>query len=199
MSKLRMLVLTGVPGVGKTTVMRKLIAALGDRLERDRYRTLDYVVVGRTAVLGVYEAGEIFAGTDKLSMTVAPHAEAFVADLAQQSAPRFDAVAFEGDRLCGGKFIRHCQRYATVRVVALDLPPEVLAARREAREFETGKAQDAIWLKGRESKVANVIAEFLAERRTVETDEQVAALVEDLRAWLMGEAVVEVRTPLMLF
>jgi hypothetical protein len=191
----RVLAITGVPGVGKSTCMLNVIAALGGQDRRSRYGLLDYAVCRNVAVLGVYDDSSPFGGTDKLAMNVQQHAEDFVRQVDANAVPLVDAIAFEGDRLCGSKFLTLCRARADTRIVVLETDSALLKDRRDLRSFEVGKEQDATWLRGRESKVAGVIAEFAAERRTVNTLAENTTLAGELAAWLRYETTVEIPQP----
>jgi ABC-type dipeptide/oligopeptide/nickel transport system ATPase component len=196
----RILAIAGVPGVGKSTTMKALMDKLNGQRQWSRWGLLDYTICNQTAVLGVYDASNPFGGTDKLSMAVHEDAFVFVQQVEANRIPGVQSIAFEGDRLCSAKFLNAIRGMTNVelRFIVLQISPEALRERRANRSFQVGKEQDATWLRGRESKVANLIAEQNAEVRVVETSEEQQALAEELRAWLAGEVHVELSKPLML-
>ena len=92
----------GSPGTGKTTLFRKymedktwigvepakLVSAMYNT-ERDLY------------ILGKYEEGETFAGTDRLSMAVQPPLQEWIAS-------HNCNILFEGDRVFNQSFLEFC-------------------------------------------------------------------------------------------
>lgn len=103
---------------------------------------------------GVVELGRRrstgFSGTDALGMSVITRVEPWLADL---EAP----VLFgEGDRLANARFFRAAQARGPLEVVLLEDPAGLASARRAQR----GSNQKPAWLRGRESKVFNLAAEW---------------------------------------
>lgn len=142
----RLLYVIGVPGSGKTTLVRQLV--LGRRRR----------VLSKPFAHTLYEDGLVqlgrdrlgHGGTDALSMNVQPSAVAALQTRAWQR------VLAEGDRLANTAFFEAARDAGYgVDVVHLKVPPELAAQRRTER----GTDQSATWLAGRESKVRN-----LAER-----------------------------------
>ena len=139
----------GAPGTGKSTLMKECMS----RWEWEHHRTgqLDHYVSGDLIVLGVYPDDEVFGGTDKLSMSIAPQVVEFL-DNNQDKI-----ILFEGDRLNSKKFFHQVlDKGWNLRIVALDVSRE----ERDRRYAERGSDQDPTWLQGRISKVENVIKEF---------------------------------------
>jgi GTPase SAR1 family protein len=139
-----LLYIIGVPGSGKTTLMRELVLGRRRRVEMQPFAHTVYedglVQLGRDR--GTH------GGTDALSMSVQPHV---VAALETGVWPR---VIAEGDRLANTAFFDAAFAAGyTVSVVLLDVPPEVAAERRAARHTN----QDERWLRGRETKVAHLV------------------------------------------
>jgi hypothetical protein len=142
----RLLYVIGVPGCGKTTLVRSLV--LGRRRR----------VMAKPFAFTTYEDGLVqlgrdrlgHGGTDALSMSVQPSV------VAALGARVWQRVLGEGDRLANLAFFEAARDVGySVDVLHLRVPPEVAAARRAER----GTTQDEKWLTGRESKVRN-----LAER-----------------------------------
>ena len=139
----------GAPGTGKSTLMKSWMSRWDWDYERDGL--VDHYVSGDLIVLGKYDPEEIFGGTDKLSMSVAPEVEKFL------DKHEDKIILFEGDRLNSKKFFQEVlDKGWNLRIVALDVPKE----ERERRYEERGSEQDPTWLQGRISKVENVIEEF---------------------------------------
>ncbi len=159
-----LLYLLGVPGVGKSTLMARLVQGKRRRVRLDPFAHTVYedglVQLGR-------ERAD-FSGTDSLSMSVMPKA---IAALEAGAWPR---IVAEGDRLASAKYFQAAEDagYSLV-VVLLEAPEEVCAERRAER----GSAQDPSWMAGRRTKVAR-----LAEWVTLWLDarEPVELLAEQL-------------------
>lgn len=188
---MKILSIIGVPGVGKTFLVGKLMSELGGIISRGRLGLCDYtgVLEGRhIRILGKYEDGEIFAGTDRLSHSVLPDAKSLVEDSADS-----DVIIFEGDRLANAAFFNVCKQRCTglgdFRLVILTLNATLLKERRDARAFEYGKTQNPTWLAGRESKVRNLRDQFDGETWPVDNDEQVEKAVQNFAAWIRGGVV----------
>ena len=190
---MRILIVGGVPGVGKTKFMRLLIEPLISAgvarhglLEYTTYRQIN--PVRQLIVLGKYGT-DTFAGTDKLSMAVQPYAQTFIAK--QMDLLDAPPVALEGDRLFNIPFIDLCREIGNeVKVLTLSATPSVLAERRAARVAVVGKGQNQSWLNGRETKVKNV-SEFahwrkLLEPVCVDTLEMAEAAAEKHRVWVLA-------------
>ena len=142
----------GAPGTGKSTLMKQWMSRW--TWEYQRTGQLDHYISGDLVVLGVYPSDEVFGGTDKLSMSIAPQVVEFL-DNNQDKV-----ILFEGDRLNSKKFFQQVlDKGWNLRIVALDVPKE----ERERRYEERGSDQDPTWLQGRISKVENVIEEFGAK------------------------------------
>ena len=100
----RVIAMGGEPATGKTTLMFKLISMADDWQIVKPQKLLDamYSKKLNLYILGKYaNDGNVFQGTDRLSMAVQPDALKFFEQLT------FDAddvnVIFEGDRLFNGK------------------------------------------------------------------------------------------------
>jgi broad-specificity NMP kinase len=142
----------GVPGTGKTTLFRKymedknwiecapakLVTAMYNP-ERDLY------------ILGKYDEGETFAGTDRLSMAVQPPLQEWIAS---QNCN----ILFEGDRVFNQSFLEFCMGLPNtdLQVVYLKAPKTML----EQRYKDRGSDQSEQFLRGRETKYSNILSNF---------------------------------------
>lgn len=185
---MRVLAIGGVPGCGKTTLMRRFIERSAQSLgpwETFSAGLLRGIInrERKVVVLGVYEPGEVFAGTDKLSMAVSSDAKKFVADAAGFfDLPKglgFDdcALIFEGDRLFNASFLSFCHARRYTRALVVDVSSEILSARRRAR----GTDQSPSWLVGRETKIRNIVDKLAPsgaiERWPNDTDRETEAII----------------------
>jgi hypothetical protein len=116
----------------------KLVSAMYNT-ERDLY------------VLGKYEEGEVFAGTDRLSMAVQPAMQEWIAS-------HNCNVLFEGDRIFNQSFLEFAMGLpdTELHIVFLNAPKNVL----EQRYKDRGSDQSEQFLRGRETKYSNLLSNF---------------------------------------
>ncbi len=142
----------GQPGTGKTTLFRKYmedkqwistepakLVAASYNVERDLY------------ILGKYEEGEVFAGTDRLSMAVQPSLQEWIKS-------HNCNILFEGDRVFNQSFLEFCMGLpdTDLQIVYLKTPKEIL----EQRYKDRGSDQSEQFLRGRETKYSNLLSNF---------------------------------------
>lgn len=147
---MKVIALFGEPGCGKTTLMREVLKKLSidsSTLKED-FKLVPHHKKDNVFVLGKYEEGEIFAGTDRMSMAVQPEAVKFL-----ESIPTDSIILFEGDRLCTASFLEHCNNNYNLNLIYLKTGRDT----RKVRYGERGSSQNETWLAGRESKVSNIL------------------------------------------
>lgn len=148
----KLIAVGGQPGTGKTTLFRtfmqgkkwiecepaKLISAMYNE-ELDLY------------VLGKYQEGETFAGTDRLSMAVQPEVQKWIQKINSN-------VLFEGDRIFNQSFLEFAMGLdqTDMQVVYLKAPKDIL----EQRYRDRGSDQSEQFLRGRETKYSNILSNF---------------------------------------
>jgi broad-specificity NMP kinase len=148
----KLIAVGGQPGTGKTTLFRKfmedkkwiecepakLISAMYNE-EMDLY------------ILGKYQEGETFAGTDRLSMAVQPEIQKWIQGINSN-------VLFEGDRIFNQSFLEFAMGLdqTDLQVVYLKAPKEIL----EQRYKDRGSDQSEQFLRGRETKYSNLLSNF---------------------------------------
>lgn len=157
----------GEPGAGKSTLMKRLIDHYKPTPKYDAVKLVPYLQAGNLYILGKYEEGEVFSGTDRMSMAVQPEAVKFLATL-----PEDATVMYEGDRLFNSSFLEHCNANYVLKVIYLGTHPQV----RQQRYKDRGSEQNETWLRGRETKVANILSNmelmWVTERYWNDTLEQ---------------------------
>jgi hypothetical protein len=144
----------GEPGVGKTT----LLAAATEGLEwYVGYKPFAHVIYDNPGVaeLGPRKANA-FSGTDGLSMSAHPKVVDWLT-----MAP-FSLILGEGDRLSSGKFFTAVKEKGyNLTVVHLVASPMTMENRRIERAAGANlPLQNSTWLRGRQTKVANLAAEW---------------------------------------
>jgi broad-specificity NMP kinase len=142
----------GVPGTGKTTLFRKFMEAhTWEKVEPKKMLPALYCKELDLYILGKYEDGETFAGTDRLSMAVQPVAQEFVTETTSN-------VLFEGDRIFNQSFLEFAMGLNGVdlQVIYLKVPEAMLQQRYKDR----GSDQSETFLKGRTTKYSNILSNF---------------------------------------
>lgn len=148
----KLIAVGGQPGTGKTTLFRKFMEGkdwidiapvklvnASYNLDRDLY------------ILGKYEEGETFAGTDRLSMAVQPEMQKWI-------QTHNCNILFEGDRIFNQSFLEFAMGLPNtdLQVVYLKAPKEIL----EQRYKDRGSDQSEQFLRGRETKYSNLLSNF---------------------------------------
>jgi uridine kinase len=145
---MRVIAIGGEPGSGKSTLMKKLIEVFEVEPKYNEVKLVPYLQKGNVYVLGKYEEGEVFSGTDRMSMAVQPEAIKFLSTL-----PSDAVVLYEGDRLFTSSFLEHCLDMYDLNIIYLQTKKEV----RQERYKDRGSDQNETWLQGRETKIANIL------------------------------------------
>ena len=150
----------GSPGTGKTTLFRKYMESKNFMpIEPAKLVTAMYNVQRDLYILGKYEEGEVFAGTDRLSMACQPNIQEWIAS-------HNCNVLFEGDRIFNQSFLEFAMGLpdTELHIVYLTAPKPVL----EQRYKDRGSEQSEQFLRGRETKYSNLLSNFDLMPYTVE-------------------------------
>lgn len=142
----------GQPGTGKTTLFRKYMEGKDWIVgEPAKLVSASYNVERDLYILGKYEEGETFAGTDRLSMAVQPPLQEWIAS-------HNCNILFEGDRVFNQSFLEFCMGLPNtdLKVVYLKAPKDLL----EQRYKDRGSEQSDQFLRGRETKYSNLLSNF---------------------------------------
>jgi uridine kinase len=145
---MKVIAIGGNPGSGKSTLMKRLIEYYTPEKKYDEVKLVPYLQNNNIYILGKYDEGEVFSGTDRMSMAVQPEAIKFLACL-----PKDSIVLYEGDRLFTASFLEDCADKYDLKIFHLSTNAEV----REERYKERGSNQNVTWLQGRESKINNIL------------------------------------------
>jgi broad-specificity NMP kinase len=148
----KLMAVGGQPGTGKTTLFRKFMESYQwETVEPKKMLPALYCKELDLYVLGKYEDGETFAGTDRLSMAVQPVAQSFVAETTSN-------ILFEGDRIFNQSFLEFAMglENTDLQVLYLKVPNDLL----KQRYADRGSDQSETFLKGRATKYNNILSNF---------------------------------------
>ena len=146
---MKVIAIGGEPGAGKSTLLKEIIKHYGVEPKYDAFKLVPYLQKENIYVLGKYEEGEVFSGTDRMSMAVQPEAVKFLKSLSNDSI-----VLFEGDRLFTVSFLEHCLDKYDLSIIYISTTKQI----REERYKERGSNQNETWLQGRETKISNIMS-----------------------------------------
>ena len=155
---MKIVAIGGEPGSGKTTLIKEILSAKNWTKKYDAFKLVPYLQYENCYILGKYDDGEVFSGTDRMSMAVQPEAIKFLASL-----PSSSIVVYEGDRLFTASFLEHCVDNYDCEIVYLETDRGI----REERYKERGSAQNETWLQGRETKISNILGNMALMFNTV--------------------------------
>lgn len=146
--------IAGRPGTGKSTLMRKFISEYASDWKKVSPAKLVEALYSEstdTYIVGKYEDGETFPGTDKLSMGCPPEVTKWLQSTSAN-------VIFEGDRLTGGKFYDALTELKNTKlhIIVISVKEETLTERYKER----GSDQNEVFLRGRATKISNVLSNF---------------------------------------
>jgi len=184
---MKIVCLLGEPGAGKSTLMKRLIDELDVNLRY--FDAVDLVPFHTNSdrkimVLGKYEDGEVFGGTDKMSMQVQAYAVEFLDNLDKNTLFKdVEVILFEGDRLANSKFLEHFSEDHQLYVIYLQTSEKT----RKQRFLERNSDQNETWLAGRNTKVQNIVKNFLLmdyiekwDNNNLEDQSKIVARVEGI-------------------
>jgi hypothetical protein len=148
---MKIVAMIGEPASGKTTIVREMMRRLSPGMPFKSglvhgTKHMDEKII----VLGFYNDGDTFCGTDKFSMAAQPQVQLYIDQLIFNS--REWNIFFEGDRLGNLSFLSWCAERLDIKVFVLECTEETKAARHKARN----DTQTETFLKGRKTKISNI-------------------------------------------
>ena len=157
-AEFKVIAVGGEPATGKTTLMFKIIDMADDWVTCKPEKLLDalYSKKLNTYVLGKYEKGSTFQGTDRLSMAVQPDAEKFIDTLNYEDSDV--NIIFEGDRLFNSKFLEHIANNTNqFTVVILEADKDVV----KQRHIDRNDTQTEKFINSRKTKLDNICSSLV--------------------------------------
>lgn len=148
----KLIAVGGQPGTGKTTLFRKFMEGKKwIECEPAKLVSAMYNEEMDLYILGKYQVGETFAGTDRLSMAVQPELQKWI-------QTHNSNILFEGDRVFNQSFLEFSMNleHTDLQVIYLKTSKEIL----EQRYKDRGSDQSEQFLKGRETKYSNLLSNF---------------------------------------
>jgi hypothetical protein len=150
----KVIAMGGEPATGKTTLMFRLISMADDWQTVKPQKLLDamYSKKLNLYILGKYaNDGNVFQGTDRLSMAVQPDAEKFFSDLWENGDVN---VIFEGDRLFNAKLLDKLAETfpTTFKILILRVKDSTL----DQRHIDRKDDQDDKFKNSRKTKISNI-------------------------------------------
>jgi hypothetical protein len=159
--------------------MKQFMEAVGGEWKADRpIDLLDSHVSGDYRVLGKYEEGEVFCGTDRLSMAVSPKAVEFL------STKPDEVIVGEGDRLNNAGFFDAAGDDLTI--IHLFVSDE----ERERRYKERGSDQSEKFIQTVRTKCSNILERF-GDQQTLFGEEEGCVLEAQHETPEDTQAIVE--------
>ena len=150
MKSRKLVAVGGQPGTGKTTLFRKFMEDKNwIEAEPAKLVSAMYNEQMDLYILGKYQEGETFAGTDRLSMAVQPEVQKWI-------QTHNCNVLFEGDRIFNKSFLEFSMELPNtdLQIVYLKASKNIL----EQRYKDRGSDQSEQFLRGRETKYSNLLS-----------------------------------------
>lgn len=151
---MKVIVVGGYPGSGKSTIMRRVIEELeqqGYVFKNNRKGLVSWMESKEIILLGSYAKDELFPGTDRFPLNVQPEACKFLREVRAMEPilGKERVIVLEGDRLFNDKMLGFLKESGyNVILCIVFMAKHLLDVRREQRS-----EQNASWRKGRETKV----------------------------------------------
>lgn len=154
---MRFIGLGGEPSTGKSSIMKEILKKLGEGYDFkfDLLRGKKYPYFNpKLIVLGIYEEGVLFCGTDRLSMIAIKSIKDLVNFCVDNEVFLDYTILFEGDRFFKQNFFELLeQKQIDYSLFITKVDESILQQRRDSRADNN---QSVVFLKGRRTMYSNV-------------------------------------------
>jgi broad-specificity NMP kinase len=165
----KVIAVCGVPGTGKSTLFREFMkSSTWERTQPAKLVDSEYSKDLDLYILGKYDEGETFPGTDKLSLAVQP-------EFVKWFKVTESNILMEGDRLTNMNLYELMSEQPDIEfhIVVLKCKQDLL----KQRYADRGSNQSDQFLNGRETKISNIqnnfsLAEYITEFKNETKEEQ---------------------------
>lgn len=173
----KIIAIGGEPATGKSTIMKSFLSRVTDweNVMPEKLVPAMYSKEHDLYVLGTYAEGEMFGGTDRMSMAVQPMATKFVQECKSN-------ILFEGDRLFNQSFLELLADLpdTELEIIYIIANPNVIHDRHVSRN----DSQSEKFIKGRVTKYENLKSNFIlmgySKTFVNETEEHLKTVVNHL-------------------
>lgn len=151
----KIIAIGGEPATGKTTIMKSFLSKNrhDDWLDQipEKLVPTTFSMIHNLHVLGTYSEGELFGGTDRMSMAVQPMATKFIQETTAN-------ILFEGDRLFNQSFLEMIADMPNVelQIIYIIANKNIIHDRHVSRN----DSQSEKFIKGRVTKYENLRSNF---------------------------------------
>ena len=174
------IIIGGIPCSGKSSLTRNILSELGSAVNAEPMKLFACQKHDDILVIGRYEEGQDFGGTDRLSYGTINKFRDFI----DQEAPKHKHIVIEGDRFFRAKDIE----WVLDNHEAICYILTVSAEEEKRRHLERQDTQTEKWLQGRRSQISNIQTNFMLmgriEIRQNENMEDSENLKSEILKWL---------------
>ena len=174
------IIIGGIPCSGKSSLTRNIISGLGSAVNVEPMKLFTCQKHDDILVIGRYEEGQDFGGTDRLSYGTINKFRDFI----DQEAPKHKHIFLEGDRFFRAKDIEWLLDNHDAKVYILT----VSAEEEKRRHIERQDTQTEKWLQGRRSQISNILTNFMLmddiDVRSNENENDSENIQKEILKWL---------------